>query len=93
FPGIYFFGVATFVMSMVPGTPQIQNIIPTKYLGTTATAAPALGLIASVFVITANYLLLGWMIKRSKRQGEGYEGTDPAASKAASTHASGDRAL
>src|SRR5574337_750361 len=43
FPGIYFFGVATFVMSMLPGTPQIQNIIPTKYLGTTATAAPALG--------------------------------------------------
>ncbi len=36
FPGIYFFGVATFVMSMLPGTPQIQNIIPTKYLGTTA---------------------------------------------------------
>jgi len=34
FPGIYFFGIATFVMSMLPGTPQIQNIIPTKYLGT-----------------------------------------------------------
>ncbi|MEJ8814530.1 GntP family permease [Variovorax ureilyticus] len=93
FPGIYFFGVATFVMSMVPGTPQIQNIIPTKYLGTTAMAAPALGLIASVFVITANYFLLGWMIRRAKRKGEGYEGTDPAAAKAAPGEASGDKAL
>ena len=85
FPGIYFFGVATFVMSMVPGTPQIQNIIPTKYLGTTATAAPALGLIASVFVIAANYVVLGWMIRRSKRNGEGYAGTDPSGAKAAAT--------
>lgn len=93
FPGIYFFGVATFVMSMVPGTPQIQNIIPTKYLGTTAMAAPALGLIASVFVITANYFLLGWMIKRAKRKGEGYEGTDPAAAKAAPGQVSGGKGL
>lgn len=93
FPGIYFFGVATFVMSMVPRTPQIQNIIPTKYLGTTATAAPALGLIAALFVITANYFLLGWMIKRSKRKGEGYEGTDPAAVKASPGQVSGDKAL
>src|SRR5574337_288796 len=93
FPGIYFFGVATFVMSMLPGTPQIQNIIPTKYLGTTATAAPALGLIASVLVITANYFLLGWMIERSKRNGVGYEGSDPAAAKTAPSQVNGDKAL
>lgn len=93
FPGIYFFGVATFVMSMLPGTPQIQNIIPTKYLGTTAMAAPALGLIASVLVITANYFLLGWMIRRSKSRGEGYEGTDPLAAKSTTTHNNDDKAL
>jgi H+/gluconate symporter-like permease len=93
FPGIYFFGVATFVRSMLPGTPQIQNIIPTKYLGTTAMAAPALGLIASVLVITANYFLLGWMIKRSKSRGEGYTGTDPFAAKSTSTQSNGDKAL
>ena len=82
FPGIYFFGVATFVMSMLPGTPQIQNIIPTKYLGTTAMAAPALGLFASAAIIILNYFLLGWIIKRSKCRGEGYEGSDPHAVKA-----------
>lgn len=83
FPGIYFFGVATFVMSMVPGTPQIQNIIPTKYLGTTAMAAPALGLIATAFIIVANYLLLGWLIRRSRRMGQGYAGSDPLGAAAA----------
>lgn len=93
FPGIYFFGVATFVMSMVPGTPQIQNIIPTRYLGTTAMAAPALGLIASVLVITANYFLLGWMIRRSKSRGQGYEGSDPVAARSATTHGNEDKAL
>lgn len=93
FPGIYFFGVATFVMSMLPGTPQIQNIIPTKYLGTTAMAAPALGLIASALVITANYFLLGWMIRRSKSRGEGYAGTDPFAAKSTSTQSKDDKDL
>ncbi len=93
FPGIYFFGVATFVMAMLPGTPQIQNIIPTKYLGTTAMAAPALGLIAAAFVITANYLLLGWMIRRSKRRGEGYAGSDPLAMTASAATDSDDRSV
>lgn len=81
FPGIYFFGVATFVMSMLPGTPQIQNIIPVKYLGTSPTAAPALGLIASVMVIGINIFVLNWIIKRSKERGEGYDGSDPIAMK------------
>ncbi len=93
FPGIYFFGVATFVMSMLPGTPQIQNIIPTKYLGTTAMAAPALGLLASVLVITGNYFLLGWMIRRSKQKGEGYEGSDPLGAKSPTAQTNDDTAL
>lgn len=93
FPGIYFFGVATFVMSMLPGTPQIQNIIPTKYLGTTAMAAPALGLVASALVIVGNALMLNWMIKRSKRRGEGYEGSDPLAAKAAAPQGDDARTL
>lgn len=93
FPGIYFFGVATFVMSMLPGTPQIQNIIPTKYLGTTAMAGPALGLIASAMIITLNYFVLGWMIKRSKSKGEGYEGTDPLAAKTVTVKVVDDASL
>lgn len=91
FPGIYFFGIATFVMSMLPGTPQIQNIIPMKYLGTTATAAPTLGLIASALIITVNYYVMDWMLKRSRRNGKGYEGTDPHADKADSAAAAEEK--
>ena len=40
FIGAFFFGIGTFTMTMIPGTPSIQNIIPTRYLGTTVTAAP-----------------------------------------------------
>lgn len=93
FPGIYFFGVATFVMSMLPGTPQIQNIIPTKYLGTTAMAAPAIGVIASALVILANFLVLSWLIGRSRRKGEGYEGSDPQGARAAAPQDEQVRAL
>lgn len=93
FPGIYFFGVATFVMSMLPGTPQIQNIIPVKYLGTTPMAAPALGLIASVMVIAINCFVLNWIIKRSKDRGEGYEGSDPIAMKSPHLHNKNERPM
>jgi H+/gluconate symporter-like permease len=93
FPGIHFFGAATFVMAMLPGPPQIQNIIPTKYLGTTAMAAPALGLIASFFVITANTLLLGWMVRHSKSRGESHPDSDPMAAAAASTPKRDDKPL
>lgn len=44
----YFLGVGTVTMTMMPGTPSIQNVIPTMTLGTTLTAAPILGIVASV---------------------------------------------
>lgn len=46
----YFLGVATVTMTMMPGTPAIQNVIPTMTLGTTLTAAPLMGIVASIVV-------------------------------------------
>ncbi|MGY3777119.1 GntP family permease [Isobaculum melis] len=46
----YFLGVATVTMTMMPGTPAIQNVIPTMTLGTTLTAAPLIGIVASIVV-------------------------------------------
>ena len=37
-------------MTAIPGTPQIQNIIPTNFYGTTAYAAPWTGMIAAVAI-------------------------------------------
>lgn len=47
----YFMGVATFTMTMMPGTPAIQNVIPSKALGTTLTAAPILGIASTIVII------------------------------------------
>ena len=33
-----------------PGTPQIQNIIPTTFFKTTSYAAPILGIVGALFV-------------------------------------------
>src|SRR6476469_6462433 len=50
-PGTIALGAFTFTMDSLPGTPQIQNIIPTTFFNTTTWAAPVLGLIGSVFVV------------------------------------------
>lgn len=75
FAGAFFFGMATFTMTMLPGSPSIQNIIPTKYLGTTVTAAPLLGIIATVIVIIFNTMYLKYSIKKSETNGETYSNT------------------
>ena len=43
-PGTIALGAFTFTMDSLPGTPQIQNIIPTTYFKTTTGAAPILGI-------------------------------------------------
>ncbi|MGE7022953.1 GntP family permease [Solibacillus cecembensis] len=70
----FFTGIGTFTMTMLPGTPSVQNIIPTKYLGTTVTAAPLLGIIAAVFVIAINLWYMKYALKRSEARGETYSG-------------------
>ena len=39
-PGAIALGAFSFTMDALPGTPQIQNIIPTTFFKTTAWAAP-----------------------------------------------------
>ena len=46
-PAAIALGTSTFTMSMLPGTPAIQNAIPMPFFGTTPFAAPGLGVIAS----------------------------------------------
>lgn len=45
-PAAIAFGSFGITMICLPGSPQIQNIIPTSYYGTTATAGPLMGLLA-----------------------------------------------
>jgi H+/gluconate symporter-like permease len=44
-------GAFTFTMSVMPGTPSVNNAIPMPYFGTTTFAAPGLSLIASGIIL------------------------------------------
>ncbi|MEJ7933614.1 GntP family permease [Sphingobium sp. AN558] len=65
-------GAITFTMDALPGTPQIQNIIPTSFFGTTTWAAPILGTIGSIFIATAGLAYLNWRRRVMRATGEGY---------------------
>ncbi|MDI1296128.1 MAG: GntP family permease [bacterium] len=65
-------GAITFTMDALPGTPQIQNIIPTSFFGTTTWAAPVLGLIGSACIVAMGLAYLGWRRRGLMASGEGY---------------------
>ncbi|MBM3465754.1 MAG: GntP family permease, partial [Armatimonadetes bacterium] len=50
-PGTIALGSFTFTMDSLPGTPQIQNVIPTTFFGTNLYAAPVLGCLGAAFVL------------------------------------------
>ena len=68
-------GAFSFTMDALPGTPQIQNIIPTTVFGTTTWAAPWLGLIGSLFVVVVGLAYIESRRRAAQAHGEGY-GTD-----------------
>ena len=65
-------GAFTFTMDALPGTPQIQNIIPTTFFGTDTWAAPILGCIGAVFILALGLSYLGWQRRKAFAAGEGY---------------------
>lgn len=65
-------GSITFTMDALPGTPQIQNIIPTSFFGTTTWAAPTLGAIGASFIAAAGLVYLDWRRRTLVAAGEGY---------------------
>ena len=73
-PATVALGAFSFTMDALPGTPQIQNIIPTSFFGTNAWAA-WLGLIGSLFIIIFGLLWLERQRRKAQARGEGY-GTD-----------------
>ncbi len=75
-PGTIALGAFTFTMDALPGTPQIQNIIPTSFFGTDAWAAPWLGTIGAVFILILGMAYLEWRRRAALKAGEGYG--DPA---------------
>lgn len=65
-------GIGTFTMTMMPGTPSIQNVVPTKYLGTTLMAAPLMGIVATLVAIIVGILYMRYAMKKSIAAGDAF---------------------
>ena len=66
-PAAIALGAFTFTMTSLPGTPSVQNSIPSPYFGTDSFAAPGLGLIASALMAV---LGIWWLNLQSKNLGK-----------------------
>ncbi len=71
-PGTIALGAFTFTMDSLPGTPQIQNIIPTAFFKTTTWAAPWLGVVGAIFIFIVGMLYLESCRRRAHAAGEDY---------------------
>ena len=71
-PGIIALGAFTATVDCLPGSPQIQNIIPTAYFGTTLYSAPVSGIIGACIIYCLGFLYFTRCLKRAIAKNEGY---------------------
>ena len=71
-PGTIALGAFTFTMTALPGTPEIQNVIPMRYFGTDTFSAPILGLSASLLMLISGIVWLTYRVKQAEKSNEGY---------------------
>ena len=71
-PAVLWMGIFTYSMVSLPGTPQIQNIIPAAVFGTNTWAGIGQGLLASVLFFIIAYVWISYRSKALKAKGEGY---------------------
>jgi H+/gluconate symporter-like permease len=69
-PGAIALGSFTFTMTAIPGSPQIQNLIPMEYFHTPPTAAPVLGIISAILMMGLGYAYLVWKQKKLTAAGD-----------------------
>ncbi|HGO5802504.1 TPA: GntP family permease [Streptococcus equi subsp. zooepidemicus] len=65
-------GIATFTMTILPGTPAIQNVIPIQYLNTSLTAALVPSILGSVGCIAFGLFYMKRCLIKSLEVGENY---------------------
>ncbi|MDR3312459.1 MAG: hypothetical protein LBS64_04955 [Spirochaetaceae bacterium] len=72
-PGAIAFGAFGITMTTVPGTPQIQNLLPMNFYGTTPLAAPALSLVGILVIGLPGYLYLEWEASKTRKSLRGFQ--------------------
>jgi len=63
-PGAIALGSFTFTMTAIPGTPQIQNLIPMQYFGTDPGAAPIMGTVGALVMLVGGLM---WMTHSQRK--------------------------
>jgi H+/gluconate symporter-like permease len=72
-PAAIALGAFTYTMTALPGSVQIQNLIPMPFFKTTSFAAPGMGCMAAAIMFGLGMLWLSFRGRQAKRQGEGFE--------------------
>ncbi|SEM76895.1 H+/gluconate symporter [Mesobacillus persicus] len=68
-PAALVFGSISFTMT-APGSPEIQNLIPTEFFGTKPTAGGIIGVLMALTIMVVGGILLGKMVKKAVQNGE-----------------------
>jgi H+/gluconate symporter-like permease len=68
-PAALVFGSISFTMT-APGSPEIQNLIPTQFFGTKPTAGGLIGVLMALLIMTVGGLYLGRMVRKATSNGE-----------------------
>ena len=71
-PAALWMGIFSFAEVSLPGTPQIQNIIPSSYFQTSTWAGPGIGIFASILFVAIGWGWVSFRAKRLQAAGEGY---------------------
>ena len=72
-PGTIALGIFTVTMTAIPGTPQVQNIIPGQFFETSSYAAPGIGLIGGGLIFGLGLLWLEYRRGALIKKGEHFE--------------------
>ncbi|QUG40248.1 GntP family permease [Psychrobacillus sp. INOP01] len=68
-------GAFTFTMTSMPGTPQIQNLIPMDFYNTTPTSGPVIGIVTTLIMAVGGYFWLAFREKKLSAKGDQF--TEP----------------
>lgn len=71
-PGAIAHGMLTFTMTALPGSPQVQNIIPGQAFETNTFAAPVLGILGGTVIFVLGMLWLEHRKRQLARRGESF---------------------
>ncbi|WBL20197.1 GntP family permease [Citricoccus sp. NR2] len=72
-PGTIALGIFTFTMTALPGSPQVQNIIPGQFFGTDSFAGPGMGLMGGALIFGGGLLWLEYRRRRLIAAGEHFD--------------------